>query len=283
MNQILKTRTSVSPMHARILNAISTLSAGLALLSLAQCAAATADDETGAVGQALAVGHGDDGPTCGAHDGCKPDCAIPDWDCTSSEDDEDTQSKPSVTWSLTGSVFRTDVSGYPGSEYTMGNPDSDDSGVYAILSNERSNEPCYVSIGTEDLNNAKSDFTSTLDECGPNSYNESSRFLHADYLDVDAGGDDDHIFVNGVIVCMNSDYTKVKGIGVTGVKLTADGTLVSLLGSQADTRPNCDGRWASWQYCLAGQIATAVDFHFGAGKSPRDLTGIGLECKKVTH
>jgi hypothetical protein len=155
--------------------------------------------------------------------------------------------------------------------------------VDAILSAERSDEPCYVSVGTEDVNDATHDSVSEHDLCGPQSYNPNGTMLHADFLDVDAGGIDDHVFVNGVQVCMNAGYDKVKGIAVAGVKLSSNGTLVSVA-PRSDKRAHCDDdRWMSWEYCLDGQIATAVDLHFSAGLPPNDLTGIALHCRDVTQ
>jgi hypothetical protein len=151
--------------------------------------------------------------------------------------------------------------------------------VYALLSRERSDDPCHFAIGTENLNNAGSDAAPIQNLCGASGPTSST--LHADYLDIDAGGADDHIFVRGVIVCMNSNRTKVKGISVVGRKLTSSGTLVTLTGSEGGTRTNCAG-WESWQLCPSGQIATAVDAHFAAGNTPRDLTGIALHCRTVT-
>lgn len=196
-----------------------------------------------------------------------------------SEAAEASQALTSTTWGLTGSVTRTAVSGFSGTVYTLGTPSSTTKAAYAVLSNEHNNHPCFVAIGTEDLNDETIDSAPDKDLCG--SSNLSST-MHADYLDINAGGTDDHIFISGISVCMNSAGDRVKGISVVGKRLdAAAGALVSV--SQVwDSRTNCQ-HWESWVQCPSGQIATAVDAHFGPGGTPRDLIGLALQCRTVTR
>jgi hypothetical protein len=187
--------------------------------------------------------------------------------------------KPPAFAGTTGPVTLTAVSGVPGSVYTLGTPTSSVNAVYALLSRERSDDPCHFAIGTENVNTATLDSAPTENLCGPNGPTSST--LHADYLDVNAGGLGDHDFVSGVIVCMNSGDDKVKGISVVGKRVASNGTLTPLPVDGSAPRANCH-HWDSWVQCPAGQIATAVDAHFASGNTPRELTGIALHCRAVT-
>ena len=105
-------------------------------------------------------------------------------------------------------------------------------------------------------------------------------------------------FVTGMRVCMNNDNDRVKGLQIRGQTITDHGIMGKLerdTGDQKsgnithlypeepkDDRPNCNNNWKRWALCpSANQIATAVVLHFGAGKEPRSLTGIGLQCRTV--
>ena len=184
----------------------------------------------------------------------------------------------SVTWSLTGSVTPTTVTGVSGSDvHTLGDPDSTQTAIYAVLSRERSDEPCYVAVGAENLNDETIDSVPVKDHCGEKGPKSST--LHADFLDVNAGGADDHIFIRGVNVCLNRGNDKVKGISVVGLKLKSDGT-TSTVSAVSDDRTNCH-HWSGLVTCPTGQIATAVKTYFAAGNEPKDLTGLSLECREV--
>jgi hypothetical protein len=48
----------------------------------------------------------------------------------------------------------------------------------------------------------------------------------------------------------------------------------------ADFRTNCKD-WKQWAQCpLPNQVATGAVAHFEAGKTPRALTGIPLQCRR---
>jgi hypothetical protein len=233
-------------------------------------------------GFAVPVLEDDHSVSCGLDDVCHDECGH-DPDCPGVLDPppEDTDS-PVTEVVLTGQPSLTGVSGIAGSRYTRGNANSTNTAVFAILSNERSNHPCYVAVGTENVNNAALDTLPVpeVDLCGTNGATSST--LHADYLDTNAGGGDDRVFVSGVRVCMNNGNDRVKGIRVAGKRITTSGSLVTF-GEVVDTRTNCD-HWESWVDCPTGQIATAVDLHFdAAGNLPRSLTGIALQCRAVTQ
>lgn len=192
---------------------------------------------------------------------------------------EATQALTSTTWALTGSITKTAVSGFSGTVYTLGTPSSTTKAAYAVLSNEHNNHPCFVAIGTEDLNDETIDSAPQKDLCGSSSLSST---MHADYLDINAGGADDHVFISGISVCMNNSDDRVKGISVVGKRLdSALGALVSVA-QIADSRTNCN-HWESWVQCPSGQIAAAVDAHFGPGGTPRDLIGLALQCRTVTR
>jgi hypothetical protein len=184
-----------------------------------------------------------------------------------------------VSWYLTGSATPTPVSGVSQSDiHVLGDKNSSDMAVDSVLWRERSDEPCYIAIGAEDVNDETVDSTPVKDHCG--SKGPTSKTYHADYLDLNAkGGIGDHIFVRGVDACLNKAGDKLKGVSVAGLELASDGSL-SYIDQVPDWANNCD-HWAGWVTCGAGEIATAVDAHFAAGSEPRDMTGLGLECRKL--
>ncbi len=56
--------------------------------------------------------------------------------------------------SLTGSVTQTDISGFAGTPFTVGHPESTQA-VYGVWSVEWNDKPCYVGALTENVNNSK--------------------------------------------------------------------------------------------------------------------------------
>jgi len=275
---------------------ISRMSACALMLLFTQCQSETDD----AASLSRAVGPQDvDGrpPDCGQDGICRINECDDDPDCDDpSEAQSGAQSGPaavgatpgviagtpgavSATWSLTGPVTPTLISGFSGtSQSTLGTPGSSTKGAYALLSRERSDDPCHLALGTEDIDTATIDSVPILDFCGPNGPTSST--LHADYLDPNAGGVDEHTFISGVSVCMDSGNDKVKGISVVGKILTSAGSLVPVAQSWG-SRTNCH-HWEAWRHCPVGQIATAVDAHFvpeNGGR--RSLVGLALHCRAV--
>jgi hypothetical protein len=247
-------------------------------------ACATDDVELKGVEQAVGPQDPDgDPPSCGEDGICRinecdddPDCDLPEPSNT-----------PPAVWSLSGPVHRTAVSGELGTDvFTLGTPTDATRGVYALLSRERSNDPCHFAIGVESVNDERSDSAPELNLCGAT---PTSSTLHADYLDVTAGGSYDHSFVSGVTVCMNALGDKVKGISVSGRKLLSNGALIAASTVGSSPRPNCDS-WSAWATCPSGQIVTAIDAHFqpdngptgGPFPPPRSLSGIALHCRTVS-
>lgn len=219
-------------------------------------------------------------PSCGADGICRINECRADPDCERASGPGRPPSTPATTYRLTGTPEPTDVSGIEGSRFTRGTAVSGDKAVFAILSRERSDNPCYVAVGVENINNPATDTVPTpaIDLCGGNG--PTSSILHADYLDVNAGGGDDRVFVTGVQVCMDRGDDRVKGIHLHGKRITMGGSLVDFQPDEQASRTNChQDHWHSWADCPSGQLATAVDLHFDGGSLPRSLTGIGLQCR----
>ncbi|HEX3127069.1 MAG TPA: hypothetical protein VH394_07045 [Thermoanaerobaculia bacterium] len=173
---------------------------------------------------------------------------------------------------LTGDPFSTGLSGFPGSKFTLGDPDSSSRALVAVLSRERSDEPCFVSVGWEDVNQSSTNDAITKDLCGGNG--PSSGTMGGTY------GPADRVFITGVQVCMNKDDDRIKGIHLHGKRITDEGTLVDFGPDEQDSRTNChQDHWKRWVNCPAGQVATAAIIHFEAGNTPRSWTGIGLQCR----
>lgn len=259
----------------------------LVMLSFTQCQAEPDAVELGVIGQA--VGPVDvDGtpPSCGEDGTCRINECDDDPDCDGVLPDPD-DLPPPATWQLTGPTSPTLISGFAGTHvFTLGTPSSSTQAVYALLSRERSNDPCFVAAGIENLNDETVDVAPQVDVC-PGVPTSST--LHADYLDRDAGGADDHTFISGVSVCLNNLNDKVKGISVVGRKLMSNGAVASVASLGSSPRPHCED-WMPWVQCPLGQIATAVDLHFVPDVSPfggptppaRSLTGVALHCRAVT-
>lgn len=196
---------------------------------------------------------------------------------------------------LTGTpVPSEEISGFRGTSFELGIPDSESVDEYAVVgltSEERKDHPCYVSVKTENLNDPskKLDLQKVL--CDGK---DRSKRIEASYLD---SSYDKRSFVTGVSVCMNNDNTRVKGLQVRGVTITDDGRIGPVEGTiqgqvsgglkhiapkePKSERPNCNN-WRRWAVCPgSNQVATAVVLHFEAGKEPRSLTGIGLQCRTL--
>jgi hypothetical protein len=254
---------------------IARLSVIALVLPCLRCQAEVGDAELSGAPLTQAVLNDPDGetPDCGEDGVCRLNVCTSDPDCPA------TPEPTSVTWRLTGDVTVTPFSGVSASDkHVFGNEDSSNTAVYAVLSRERSDEPCQLAIGTEDLNDASDDAVPTVDHCG--SGGPTSSTIHADFPDVSAGGVDDHVFIAQVMVCMNSAGTKVKGLDAVGIRLNEDGT-TTVMGKGQDKRPNCS-YWSGGASCPGGQIATAVNAYF-SGSEPKDLTGLTLSCRSYAH
>lgn len=73
---------------------------------------------------------------------------------------------------LTGEPSSSGISGFPGSKFTLGDANSGSRALVGVVSRERSNEPCFVSVGWEDVNESGTNGAVTKDLCGnkgPNS------------------------------------------------------------------------------------------------------------------
>lgn len=196
---------------------------------------------------------------------------------------------------LTVLAETTNISGFAGTKYRVGVPDSegDEYALYGITSEERRDHPCYVTIKTENINNSSQPLELKKALCGGS---ERSEAIEAEFKNMYYPP---RTFVTGAKVCMNNKNTRVKGIKVRGQILKDDGELVEVKGADikdpgnksglratlttepADWRPHCNDNWKKWANCPVGQIATAAILHYEAGKEPRSLTGIALECRRV--
>lgn len=184
-----------------------------------------------------------------------------------------------ATVELTGEPSSTGISGFPGSKFTLGDPGSGSRALVGVLSRERSDKPCEVSVGWEDVNQSSTSDAITKDLCGKNGGTSST--MGGTY--VNSGGIANRVFVSGVQVCMNRDDDRVKGIHLRGKRITETGTLTDFGPDQQDSRSNChQDHWKRWVNCPEGQIATAAIIHFDAGNTPRSWTGIGLHCRAIT-
>ena len=179
---------------------------------------------------------------------------------------------------LTGTPSSTGISGFPGSKFTLGDPDSGNRALVGVLSQERSDEPCFVSIGWEDVNQSGINGALTKDLCGGNG--PTSGTMGGTFPN--SGGVANRVFVTGAQVCLNKADDRVKGIHLRSQRITDTGTLVDFGPDAQDSRTNChQDHWKRWVNCPAGQVATAAIINFEAGNTPRSWTGIELRCRSV--
>ncbi|MDH3771552.1 MAG: hypothetical protein OET79_11290, partial [Nitrospirota bacterium] len=124
---------------------------------------------------------------------------------------------------LHGAVETTKISGFRGTAFTL-QDDNPDHAIYGIQSKERGDQPCWVLIRTENINDHTDDAGgATKDLCGEKA---TSSLLKVEYTDF--GLNEPRIFVRGVRVCMNSKGTRVKGLQILGRKITDDGKPMDL-------------------------------------------------------
>lgn len=182
------------------------------------------------------------------------------------------------------------ISGFQGTPFVLGVPDTqgdDDYAIYGIASEEQRDQPCYVKVRSENINdsNGQQDLTKELCDGSPSSKEISTAYGNLNY--------DPRSFISGVRVCMNKQKDRVKGLQIQGRTISIYGTIHPVERKDQDKkgdnvplqpkdeRPNCDD-WKNWASCPGEhQIATGVILHFGAGKPPRSLVGIGLQCRTV--
>lgn len=189
------------------------------------------------------------------------------------------QAQSVATVELTGEPSSTGISGFPGSKFTLGDSGSSSRALVGLLSRERSDKPCEVSVGWEDVNQSSTNDASTKNLCGKNGATSST--MGGTYANT--GGTANRVFVSGVQVCMNKDDDRVKGIHLRGKRITDTGTLADFGPDQQDSRSNChQDHWKRWVNCPERQIATAAIIHFDAGNTPRSWTGIGLQCRAIS-
>ncbi len=207
---------------------------------------------------------------------------------------------------LSGVIETTRVSGFQGSDTTLKESKSGHA-MYGISSWELKDQPCYVKLWTEDVNDAADDKGGEIkDRCGAA---PTSKEMRAQFSD--AGLNEQRIFVSGIRACMNPKGTRVKGFQLRGKKISDNGKVIPLpvdvdiakllepLGYPLAQIPsvitdddknepysyrlNCVGNnWKRWAACSHPiGIAIGVVAHFEAGKKPKSLTGIALQCQQV--
>lgn len=193
---------------------------------------------------------------------------------------------------ISGVIETTRVSGFQGSDTTLKETKSGHA-MYGISSWERKDQPCYVKLWTEDVNDAADDKGGEIkDRCGGS---PTSKEMRAQFSD--AGLNEQRIFVSGIRVCMNEKGTRVKGFQLRGKKISDDGKVIPLpvdvdiaklpkppgyriapsviinddKNEPYSYRLNCLGNnWKRWAECSHPiGIAIGVVAHFEAGKKTK--------------
>jgi hypothetical protein len=180
---------------------------------------------------------------------------------------------------LTGTVHTTARSGHAGVQFTLGTSTSDTYALWGLSGKEHSDDPCWVHIKTENVNDINDQIGHTEDLCGAAGGNDGS-LLVADFANTDFTGP--RAFVSGVEVCMNSDDSKVKGWILHGRQINANGTLTDLANTAlGGPRANCSEPWKQRVDCPAGELATAAVLEFDSTSEPRAWLGISLKCRAL--
>lgn len=219
------------------------------------------------------------------------------------------------TLMLHGAPVNSKISGFKGTRVTV-NVENGEHAMDGISSVERRDQPCSLWIGTENINDPAQDSGATLDRCGGDA---GSRSMKVEYLDnMDFGP---RVFVTGIRVCTYGKGSRIKGFQLRGRQVQDDGSLAALeypkgdggtmtfrlAGGKgewpfeeqledlkrdpyvndpqtpADYRNNCKD-WKAWADCPhRNQVATGVVAHFEAGKKPRAITGLALQCRFISR
>lgn len=187
------------------------------------------------------------------------------------------------------------VSGVRGQAITLA-ADKPGHAAYGLFSVERRDHPCYLALRTENVNDLADKDGAIRDFCGDRA---TSKELGVAFEDRMAAGP--RVFMTGIRVCMNGPDSRVKGLQIRGKRIGDAGALVELdadpdpiPGSRGnrqtaivveprDERPNCTRNgWQRWVECpQPNQVVTALVAHFDERDRPRNLTGIGLQCRQV--
>lgn len=195
---------------------------------------------------------------------------------------------------LHGAVETTPVSGRAGGAYTLAD-DKGDHAMYGLFSVERRDNPCYLALRTESINDPAENGGAIRDVCGDRA---TSGELGVAYENTSFFGT--RVFVSGIRVCMNNDRSRVKGFQIRGRRVTADGGVLDLEAGEpvhgqaggsdvslhlntmpAKDRAHCDG-WMRWADCPnATEVATGLVAHFDTSDEPRSLTGLALQCRNL--
>jgi hypothetical protein len=197
-----------------------------------------------------------------------------------------------ATVSLTGTVTPTEISGFAGTAFTLGDPEGTRA-VYGLWSVERNDKPCHIATMTENVNDSGDESGAIKSLCGAN---PTSSEMKVQFGEIKFAK---RTFVRALRVCMNNDNTRVKGLQIRGREIDDNGNVSDLparypdsalasglsalvdLNAPNDERPNCKD-WKKWAECPEGHIATAAAAHFGAGSNPRSVIGIALQCRLVS-
>jgi hypothetical protein len=175
----------------------------------------------------------------------------------------------------------------------------------AISSQERRDNPCALWIGTKSVNDSAKSTGAIKNLCGGTPTSRAMRAEHRDDM-----GFGRRVFVTGIRMCANNKGTRVKGFSAArqadrgrwppgGARVSA-WTLAIRLSSgdwdlserdehvndsknPADYRNNCK-EWHAWAECPhPNQVAIGLIAHFEAGKEPRSLSGVRLQCRYVAQ
>jgi len=208
---------------------------------------------------------------------------------------------------LHGAPVVSKVTGYSGSRRKLEVGD-DKHAVYGISSQERRDNPCTFWIGTESINNSNRATGDIKNLCGRVPNSDAIKVQYRDNMDFGR-----RVFVTGIRVCTNKRETRVKGFQLRGKQIQDDGQLADLIYASpngptryyllsgenwgfsqseeyvnysdfpADFRNHCR-KWHKWAECpYPNQVATGVIAHFEAGKAPRSLTGVAVQCRYVSR
>jgi hypothetical protein len=184
---------------------------------------------------------------------------------------------------LTGTPQPTALSGKASVPVVLGDEMATNRALYGISSRERDDNPCQVTLRSENLNDPLTKPSESKTLCGEDKQPTSSILS----IGFDDGGPlGKRGFMTGIQVCMDRQDDRVKGFAIIGHAINSVGDLTPVpVPMPAEVRTNCNkDHWKRMALCPEGHLATAAELHFeheDNEKRARSLTGVRLLCRRL--
>lgn len=191
----------------------------------------------------------------------------------------------------------TRLSGFSGTPVRVGPPTESNRALQSINVGEVRDHPCVLYVNSYDVREPLVEPPGSVlwryDESNKCGQTENALDIEVDAFPTDDfrqahENDLDIVFISGLRVCMNKAGTRIKGLDLEGRRLLVQDSGIAIedvpldIDEKKRSLRNCE-TWKRWARCLDGHIATALNVQYEAGADPRSITGIGLECRRITQ